>query len=181
MTRYFHRLRFAALVALAIALAAGAALAQDRSPGLFGDIFNRGDDQGQQAAPPQGGGGGNDIAMRLDRIENTMRQLTGNIEQLQYRNQQTHTNEVRRRELAEQARAEAEQARAEAEERRAEAERRRSEAEVERDDALKARAQAEQDLSDADSQLADAAQALATFQLRSRGRVAAAEESAPQQ
>lgn len=88
MTRSFHRLRFAALVALAIPLTAGAALAQDRSPGLFGDIFNRGDDQNQQAAPPQGGGGGNDVAMRLDRIENTMRQLTGNIEQLQYRNQQ---------------------------------------------------------------------------------------------
>ena len=87
MTRSFHRLRFAALVALTLPLTAGAALAQDRSPGLFGDIFNRGDDQTQQAAPPQGGGG-NDMGMRLDRIENTMRQLTGNIEQLQYQNQQ---------------------------------------------------------------------------------------------
>ena len=89
MTRSFHRLRFAALVALAIPFTAGAALAQDRSGGFLDNIFNRGDDQGQQAAPPQGGGGGgNDIAMRLDRIESAMRQLTGNIEQLQYRNQQ---------------------------------------------------------------------------------------------
>jgi tol-pal system protein YbgF len=89
--RSFHRLRFAALVALAIPLTAGVALAQDR-PGLFGNIFNRGDDQGdQQQAPQQQGGGGNDSAMRLDRIENSLRQLTGTIEQLQYQNQQLQT------------------------------------------------------------------------------------------
>ena len=87
--RSFHRLRFAALVALAIPSFTGAALAQDR-PGLFGNIFNRGDDQGdQQQAAPQGGG--NDSAMRLDRIENSLRQLTGTIEQLQYQNQQLQT------------------------------------------------------------------------------------------
>jgi tol-pal system protein YbgF len=85
MTRSFHRLRFAALVALAIPLTVGAALAQDR-PGLFGNIFNRGDDQGEQGAPQQGGG--SDAAIRLDRIENSLRQLTGTIEQLQYQNQQ---------------------------------------------------------------------------------------------
>lgn len=89
MTRSSHRLRFAALVALAIPFTAGAALAQDR-PGFLDNIFNRGDDQGQQqAAPPPGGG--NDMAMRLDRIENSLRQLTGSIEQLQYRNQQLET------------------------------------------------------------------------------------------
>ena len=87
--RSFHRLRFAALVALAIPSFTGAALAQDR-PGLFGNIFNRGDDQGdQQQAAPQGAG--NDSAMRLDRIENSLRQLTGTIEQLQYQNQQLQT------------------------------------------------------------------------------------------
>ena len=55
--RSFNRLRFAALVALAIPSFTGAALAQDR-PGLFGNIFNRGDDQGdqQQQSMPQGGG-----------------------------------------------------------------------------------------------------------------------------
>ena len=91
MTRSFHRLRFAALVALTLPFATGAALAQDR-PGFLDNIFNRGDDQGQQQPPSGGGGaggsGGNDIGMRLDRIENTMRQLTGNIEQLQFQNQQ---------------------------------------------------------------------------------------------
>ena len=87
--RSLNCLRFAALVALAIPSFTGAALAQDR-PGLFGNIFNRGDDQGdQQQAAPQGGG--NDSAMRLDRIENSLRQLTGTIEQLQYQNQQLQT------------------------------------------------------------------------------------------
>ena len=92
MTRSSHRLRFAALVALTLPFTAGAALAQDR-PGFLDNIFNRGDDQGQQQQPPSGGGGGggNDIGMRLDRIESTMRQLTGNIEQLQYQNQQLQT------------------------------------------------------------------------------------------
>jgi len=88
MTRSVHRLRFAALVALTIPLTAGAVHAEDRQ-GLFGDIFNRGDDQSQQAAPSQGSG--NEMAMRLDRIENSLRQLTGNIEQLQFRNQQLET------------------------------------------------------------------------------------------
>jgi tol-pal system protein YbgF len=83
MTR-FHRLRFAALVALSIPLTLGAAVAQDR-PGLLDNLFNRGEDQTPQAAPQAGG---SDMAMRLDRIENSLRQLTGNIEQLQYRNQQ---------------------------------------------------------------------------------------------
>ena len=89
MTRSIHRLRFAALVALTLPLTAGAALAQDR-PGFLDNIFNRGDDQSQSQPPAggSGGGGGNDIGVRLDRIENTMRQLTGNIEQLQYQNQQ---------------------------------------------------------------------------------------------
>jgi len=89
MTRSFHRLRFAALVALTLPLTAGAALAQDRSGGFLDNIFNRGDDQSQQQAPSGGGGGGgNDIGVRLDRIESTMRQLTGTVEQLQYQNQQ---------------------------------------------------------------------------------------------
>ena len=83
-------LRFAALVALAIPSFTGAALAQDR-PGLFGNIFNRGDDQGDQQQQQAPQGGGNDSAMRLDRLENSLRQLTGTIEQLQYQNQQLQT------------------------------------------------------------------------------------------
>ena len=76
------------------------ALAQDR-PGFLDNLFNRGD-QRQEAAPaqqPQGqvaqgqpgpaaGGDPNDLGVRIDRIENALRQLTGTVEQLTYRNQQ---------------------------------------------------------------------------------------------
>src|SRR5258708_10392522 len=45
-------------------------------------LFGRSDDR-----PPQGGDAG-DLSVRLDRMENQMRQLTGTLEQLQYQNQQ---------------------------------------------------------------------------------------------
>ena len=58
---------------LAVCLYAAAAEAQ---------LFGRSDDR-----PPQGGDAG-DLSVRLDRMENQMRQLTGTLEQLQYQNQQ---------------------------------------------------------------------------------------------
>jgi tol-pal system protein YbgF len=77
---------------------AGTALAQDRgSSGNFLDnLFNRGESSGQQRqAPVQQAPGGRmaqddpgDLSVRLDRMENALRQLTGTIENLQYRNQQ---------------------------------------------------------------------------------------------
>jgi tol-pal system protein YbgF len=88
----------AALAALPVLMFAGAALAQDgrSSPSLFDNLFNRG-----EQAPPQRQGQQNqvqprelaqadpgDLTVRLDRLENALRQLTGTIEQLQYRNQQ---------------------------------------------------------------------------------------------
>ena len=45
-------------------------------------LFGRSDDRA-----PQGGDTG-DLSVRLDRMENQMRQLTGTLEQLQYQNQQ---------------------------------------------------------------------------------------------
>ena len=89
--------RIAALVALSVLLASGAALAQDRSPGLLDNLFGgqrqqqqpQQEPQAQQAQPPrssQGLGGGDD-ASRVDRIESALRQLTGTIEQLQHDNQ----------------------------------------------------------------------------------------------
>ena len=87
----------AALTALPVLLLAGTALAQDTrsSPGFLDNLFSRGEpsqpqgqsevqvQQGQQAqADPS------DLTVRLDRLENALRQLTGTIEQLQYRNQQ---------------------------------------------------------------------------------------------
>jgi tol-pal system protein YbgF len=77
---------------------AGTAVAQDRgSSGNFLDnLFNRNESSGQQRqAPVQQTPGGRvaqddpgDLSVRLDRMENALRQLTGTIENLQYRNQQ---------------------------------------------------------------------------------------------
>jgi tol-pal system protein YbgF len=79
----------------------GAAVAQERgSSGNFLDnLFNRGEPQTQQRqapqAPQQAQGDRRvaqsdpgDLTVRLDRMENALRQLTGTIENLQYRNQQ---------------------------------------------------------------------------------------------
>jgi tol-pal system protein YbgF len=60
-------------LALAVCLYSAAAEAQ---------LFGRSDDRA-----PQGGDAG-DLSVRLDRMENQMRQLTGTLEQLQYQNQQ---------------------------------------------------------------------------------------------
>jgi tol-pal system protein YbgF len=87
MTRSFDAFRRAALLSLALAFATAPALAQDRGPGFLDNLFNRGEDNAQ----PPSSGGSSDVAMRLDRLENALRQLTGTIEQLQYRNQQLET------------------------------------------------------------------------------------------
>src|SRR5262245_1169682 len=83
---------------LSAAMPAGTAAAQERgSSGNFLDnLFNRGDSSNQQRqAPPQQAQCGRmaqddpgDLSVRLDRMENALRQLTGTLEQLQYRNQQ---------------------------------------------------------------------------------------------
>src|SRR4051794_29541157 len=79
------------------------ALAQE--PGFFERIFGNSDrlaspsvpqagdveDRGERAAVVQNRvaqGAGGDTTMRIDRLEAQIRQLTGAIEQLQYRNQQ---------------------------------------------------------------------------------------------
>ena len=91
--------RTAALAALPVLLLAGAAPAQERSSGggFLDNLFSRGQGPGGQSevevrSNVQGGAAAQhdpgDITVRLDRIENALRQLTGTIEQLQYRNQQ---------------------------------------------------------------------------------------------
>jgi tol-pal system protein YbgF len=105
MTRLHNPLRTAALAAQALTVfaglvLAGPAVAQDRSqPGFLDNLFSRGEPQqprgessvefrrnndGGQVAQADPG----DMSVRLDRIENTLRQLTGTLEQLQFRNQQ---------------------------------------------------------------------------------------------
>ncbi len=66
---------------------------RDDAGGFFGRIF--GNDEAPQAQPPGEGRSGqvaqmsaSDLMMRLDRIEGQMRQLTGQIEELQHRNHQ---------------------------------------------------------------------------------------------
>lgn len=55
---------------------------------FFGHILGRDDATPEQAPVMQAQMSASDLVVRLDRMENTIRQLTGTIEQLQYRNQQ---------------------------------------------------------------------------------------------
>jgi tol-pal system protein YbgF len=93
MTRLRSSSRTAALAAISVLLLAGSAPAQDqRGSGNFLDnLFNRGE-QPQSRQPAPGGRSAQsdpgDLSVRLDRMESALRQLTGTIEQLQYRNQQ---------------------------------------------------------------------------------------------
>ncbi|HEY8267989.1 MAG TPA: tol-pal system protein YbgF [Xanthobacteraceae bacterium] len=81
------------LTILAIGVAASPAAAQERDPNLFAQLFPR----REQAPLPPGQIPGqapgtvaepSDLVVRIDRLEATIRQLTGMIEQLQFRNQQ---------------------------------------------------------------------------------------------
>ena len=83
MTSIVPRAARAAAFAFAI-VAAPAVSAQDGGRGLFGGLF------GQDQRPPQPVGQANDaeLIVRIDRLERQLREQTGAIEQLQYRNQQ---------------------------------------------------------------------------------------------
>jgi len=90
------RRRILALVALPTLLLASVAAAQEQRPGFLDNLFSRGDQPSQQSQsePRQGDprqtaqNDPGDLSVRLDRMENAMRQLTGTLEQLQYQNQQ---------------------------------------------------------------------------------------------
>jgi tol-pal system protein YbgF len=83
MTSIVPRAACAAAFALAFA-AAPAVLAQDGGRGLFGGIFS----QEQRPPQPVGQASDADLIVRIDRLERQLREMTGAIEQLQYRNQQ---------------------------------------------------------------------------------------------
>jgi tol-pal system protein YbgF len=98
MTRDLRSIRIVLLAALAALSMASPAVAQDR-PGFLDNLFNRGQQNQNQEAPPPGpvaqgqpmpgaSSDPNDLGVRIDRIENALRTLTGTVEQLQYRNQQ---------------------------------------------------------------------------------------------
>lgn len=76
----------ASMVLLAVALAAGLCgpAAAQQPGGLFGDIFKPPAPVQNDAVATQQ----SELVLRMDRMENQLRQLTGQVEQLQYRNQQ---------------------------------------------------------------------------------------------
>ncbi|HME29728.1 MAG TPA: tol-pal system protein YbgF [Pseudolabrys sp.] len=83
--------RAAVLAAFSVLLLAGSAPAQQQrgSGNFLDDLFSRGEPA--QSRQPQSSGrvaDPSDVSVRLDRMESVLRQLTGTIEQLQYRNQQ---------------------------------------------------------------------------------------------
>src|SRR5450631_1749120 len=94
MTNSRHRTRMAALAALPVLLLASTAMAQDRNGNFLDNLFNRGEPSQprgeQRQAPPREAAQSDpsDVSVRIDRLENALRQLTGTIEQLQYQNQQ---------------------------------------------------------------------------------------------
>jgi len=89
----------------AVAIVAGAAAAsgqsvEDGSPGFLDGLFGRGD-QGVAARPAGPNrdkvaqSSNSEMSVRIDRLESQIRQMTGTIEELQYRNQQL-TEQLRR-------------------------------------------------------------------------------------
>jgi len=96
MTRFtFHVTLASALVLMTLIAAVCGARAQEneRPFGLFG-LFNGSERLGGERGPPPAGAdrmaqvSGPDLVLRLERLETQIRQLTGTIEQLQFRNQQ---------------------------------------------------------------------------------------------
>ncbi|HEY1475065.1 MAG TPA: tol-pal system protein YbgF [Pseudolabrys sp.] len=99
MTRLRHRIRdFVLATFTLLLLLAGAAAAQEQRspPGFLDNLFSRGEQPSQQRSggqpqaeqPRVAQSDPGDMSVRLDRMENALRQLTGALEQLQYRNQQ---------------------------------------------------------------------------------------------
>jgi len=88
---------------LTVLFCAGIASAQESERGFLEQLFGNSERSAPEpgAAPDRGSAtgrmaqSGGDIGMRLDRLEAQIRQLTGAIEQLQYRNQQLE-NQLRR-------------------------------------------------------------------------------------
>jgi len=74
--------------------------------GFFGRLFGRGDRadpvEREEAPVMQAQMSPSDLIVRLDRLENQLRQLTGLVEQLQYRNQQLEQHLRRMQEEADQ-------------------------------------------------------------------------------
>src|SRR5262245_37250104 len=83
----------AAVIMIVLTVGASAQEAEREHPGFFDQLFGGSDRFGNSerapSAPPQMrvAQSAADVVVRLDRLENQIRQLTGVIEQLQFRNQ----------------------------------------------------------------------------------------------
>ncbi len=90
MIKSSFKLLHVSVAAAALLAGASAALAQssgDSSPGLLDGLFGGGDRSGN-GGRDRGAQVSQDLSVRVDRLEAQIRQLTGTIEELQYRNQQ---------------------------------------------------------------------------------------------
>lgn len=78
-----------ALAAASTLMLVAAAGAQEtsRSPGFLDNLFG-GNNSSSRPAPPAAEPGAGELVVRIDRLEARIRELTGAIEQLQFRNQQ---------------------------------------------------------------------------------------------
>jgi tol-pal system protein YbgF len=87
------RVSVTAVAIVASAAAASGQSAEDGSPGFLDSLFGRGD-QGAGARPAGPNGdrvaqsSTSEMSVRIDKLEAQIRQMTGTIEELQYRNQQ---------------------------------------------------------------------------------------------
>jgi tol-pal system protein YbgF len=71
------------IAAPVVAILAAPALAQDRGGGFLDNLFSRGESHDQAAQNQE-----SDMVVQINQLQEKVRQLTGTIEQLQYRNQQ---------------------------------------------------------------------------------------------
>jgi tol-pal system protein YbgF len=90
------RISLTAATLLAGAAAAFGQAASDSSPGFLDGLFDRGGGAAAPAHPDRlAQSSASELSVRIDRLEAQIRQMTGVIEQLQYRNQQM-TEQLRR-------------------------------------------------------------------------------------
>jgi tol-pal system protein YbgF len=90
------RISLTAATLLAGAAAACAQAATDASPGFLDGLFDRGGGEAAPAHPDRlAQSSASELSVRIDRLEAQIRQMTGVIEQLQFRNQQM-TEQLRR-------------------------------------------------------------------------------------
>jgi tol-pal system protein YbgF len=94
MARSAPRVTTASLLAFVVVAASGSMVSStraqeaERPTGLFDRIFSGSDRGAPAGAERTAQMSGSDLMLRLDRLESQIRQLTGVIEQLQFRNQQ---------------------------------------------------------------------------------------------